>query len=87
MGQRIYKTADGRYVPHGHPDAVALAYSQFDEPPADVLAKMKPKGEDKQRKQRARNKAKAKPEPASAETPADEGTDPPATAEPKAEQE
>lgn len=35
-GYRIYKTADGRHVRDGDPDAAYLAYSAFDEVPANV---------------------------------------------------
>ena len=37
---RIYKTADGRHVLEGNPDAAFLAYSQYDSPPAKILAEV-----------------------------------------------
>jgi hypothetical protein len=37
-GQRIFTTADGRYVPEGDPDAVSLAFGEGDDPPAGVLS-------------------------------------------------
>lgn len=45
MGERIYRTADGRHVTEGDPDAAFLAYSQFDDPPKDVLAEIGDKAE------------------------------------------
>lgn len=43
MGERIYRTADGRHVKEGDPEAAFLAYSQFDTPPVEVLAELEPK--------------------------------------------
>ena len=40
VGQRIYRTQDGRHVAEGDPDAAFLAYSEHDAPPADVLEQL-----------------------------------------------
>jgi hypothetical protein len=37
MAERIYRTADGKHVGEGHPDAAYLAYSQYDKAPKAVL--------------------------------------------------
>lgn len=37
MSARIWRTADGRHVPDGHPDAAFLAYGPGDQVPKDVL--------------------------------------------------
>ncbi|MGH9251404.1 MAG: hypothetical protein ACRD0W_18055 [Acidimicrobiales bacterium] len=44
MSGRIYRTVDGRHVPDGDPDAAFLAFSQYDELPADVAAELKQAG-------------------------------------------
>lgn len=58
---RIWRTADGRHVPDGDPDAAFLAYAEGDEVPADVAAEV----EGKPAHKRARRSAdKAGPKPA-----------------------
>lgn len=42
-GRRVFRTVDGKHVPDGHPEAAFLAYSQWDEIPADVQAEVEPK--------------------------------------------
>jgi hypothetical protein len=37
---RIWRTADGRHVADGHPDAAFLAYTDGDDVPKDVLAEV-----------------------------------------------
>ncbi|MGH6691101.1 MAG: hypothetical protein ACREF4_10560 [Gammaproteobacteria bacterium] len=40
---RIWRTADGRHVADGDPDAAFLAYADGDNPPAGVLAEVEGK--------------------------------------------
>jgi hypothetical protein len=47
-GQRIGRTADGRFVPIDHPEAAFLAYSEHDEVPPEVAEKMRAPARDKQ---------------------------------------
>lgn len=58
MGQRIYKTVDGEYVPEGDPHAAFLAFGEGDEVPADVAKQVKPEAK---KSETPANKAK-KPE-------------------------
>lgn len=38
---RIFRTADGRHVPDGHPDAAFLAFREWDDVPAEVVKEIK----------------------------------------------
>jgi hypothetical protein len=74
-GQRIFRTADGRHVHEGDPDAAFLAYAEADQPPAEVLkqlgAKQAGKAEDKQADKPA-DKTRRGPQKKAETKPADE---------------
>jgi len=61
---RVYRTADGRHVAEGHPDAAFLAYTDHDELPESVLAEVKQveKPANKARKPQANKSAPKKAE-------------------------
>lgn len=60
-GQRLWRTADGKLVPDGHPDAETLAYGPADEVTGDdvkLVPKAKPdKAETTKQVEPASNKA------------------------------
>jgi hypothetical protein len=69
---RIYRTADGRHVPEGDPDAAFLAYADGDQPPKGVLAEVEGKPAAKRGRKPA-DKSGPKPDDKSAGTPEEAG--------------
>ncbi|GGK32120.1 hypothetical protein GCM10010124_26100 [Pilimelia terevasa] len=64
-GRRIYRTAEGRHVVEGHPDAAFLAYGVADEVPEEVLAELPAAaGDDTEAAGDAQDDAKQRPAPA-----------------------
>jgi hypothetical protein len=68
---RIWRTADGRHVTDGHPDAAFLAYADGDQVPEDVLAEVEDKP--KRRGRPPGSKSRPKPDDKQAAKPDDKG--------------
>ena len=60
--EHIWRTADGRHVPHGHPDAAILAYPAGDEVPDGLVVEGAAEPEPPKAAPKAANKSRARAE-------------------------